>query len=115
MTLKECYEALGGNYDEAVARLMNEDFATRMVKKFADKNTFAEMESAMADRDLTKAFEAAHTMKGNVLNLSFDRLAGSVSEFSDILKSGTFDGTDEVFTRVRDDFDATIAAIRQLD
>ena len=34
MSLKTCYEALGGNYDEALGRLVSEKIAQKFVLKF---------------------------------------------------------------------------------
>jgi len=34
MTLKECYAAMGGDYDEAIGRLRSE----KLVEKFVDEN-----------------------------------------------------------------------------
>ena len=38
MTLRDCYAQMGGNYDDAVSRLMNESLMERFMKKFAEEN-----------------------------------------------------------------------------
>ena len=40
MTLKECYDALGGDYDEAMGRLRSERLVQKFVLKFLDDGSY---------------------------------------------------------------------------
>ena len=76
MTLKECYDALGGNYEDTVRRLYNE----KLVEKFLFKK-------ALEEENLEAAFRAAHTLKGVAQNMGFDNLAESSSILTEALRS----------------------------
>ena len=39
MTLMECYEELGGNYQDAIGRLMTEKLLEKFVLKFPEEKT----------------------------------------------------------------------------
>ena len=51
MTLKECYTALCGNYDEALSRLMNERLMERFLQKFLSDPSFNEIKDAFESKD----------------------------------------------------------------
>ena len=51
MTLKECYTALCGNYDEALSRLMNERLMERFLQKFLSDPSFKEIKDAFDNKD----------------------------------------------------------------
>ena len=40
MTLKECYAALGGDYDEVIGRLRSERLVQKFVLKFLDDGSY---------------------------------------------------------------------------
>ena len=40
MTLKECYDALGGNYEDTVRRLYNEKLVEKFLFKFEEDPSF---------------------------------------------------------------------------
>ena len=40
MTLKECYDALGGNYEDTVRRLYNEKLVEKFLFKFERRSKF---------------------------------------------------------------------------
>ena len=48
MTLKNLYDAIGASYDDAIERLMSEDFLLRFVRKFPDDPSFAALKDALA-------------------------------------------------------------------
>lgn len=83
MTLKECYDALGGNYEDTVRRLYNEKF----LFKFEEDPSFENLKKALEEEDLEAAFRAAHTLKGVAQNMGFDNLAESSSVLTEALRS----------------------------
>ena len=40
MTLKECYAAMGGDYDEVIGRLRSERLVQKFVLKFLDDGSY---------------------------------------------------------------------------
>ena len=86
MTLKECYDALGGNYEDTVRRLYNEKLVEKFLFKLEDPS-FENLKKALEEEDLEAAFRAAHTLKGVAQNMGFDNLAESSSVLTEALRS----------------------------
>ena len=74
ISMREAYEKIGANYDDACARLMGEEMLARFALKFLDDESMDKLEAAMAAGDAEEAFMAAHTLKGVSQNLGFDNL-----------------------------------------
>lgn len=85
MTLKECYDALGGNYEDTVRRLYNEKLVEKFLFKFEEDPSFENLKKALEEEDLEAAFRAAHTLKAQ--NMGFDNLAESSSVLTEALRS----------------------------
>ena len=120
ITLAECYELAGGNYQDALTRLMSEKIAGKFVRKYPADGSYAELKDAMAAGDLDTAFRAAHTMKGVAYNLSFTRLGDAASDLTEALRPGHEDQrTEENLQALRTVVDeaqaTTLAAIARLD
>ena len=75
MTLKECYAALNGDYEEAMGRLRSERLVQKFVLKFLDDGSFDLLCRSMEAGDQPEAFRAAHTIKG-VRQYGLQRPAG---------------------------------------
>lgn len=112
MTIKSLYEAVGGDYQDVVRRLISEEFAAGLAVRFLDDDEMEKLGAAMATRNIEEAFRAAHTLKGVALNLGFKNLGRSASELTEVLRKRTFDGTDEPFEKVRADYAVVISALR---
>lgn len=112
MTIKSLYEAVGGDYEDVVKRLISEEFAAGLALGFLDDDGFSSLEKAMKNRNAEDAFRAAHTLKGVALNLGFKNLGESASELTEVLRKRTFDGADEPFEKVRADYAVVISALR---
>lgn len=112
MTLKECYEAMGGDYDEAIRRLRSERLMEKFVLKFLDDGSYALLCSAMESGDYAEAFRGAHTIKGVCQNLGFAVLEKSSSALSEALRGGYTPEADGLVERVKADYQQTVQAIR---
>lgn len=117
MTVKECYAALGGNYDDVVSRLMNERLVTKFVLKFVDDQSFSLLENSLNAHDCKEAFRAAHTIKGICQNLAFTKLGDSAVEMTEMLREREEYGDDLMpcFEKLRADYIQTIEIIKQLN
>lgn len=112
MTLKECYTALGGDYDDVLGRLRSERLVQKFVLKFLDDGCFATLCRAMEEGALEEAFRAAHTIKGMCQNLSFTRLGDSSSQLTEALRAGKLEDGRALLEHVRRDYAETADAIR---
>lgn len=118
MTIEQCYQEMGGSYAEVCGRLPSQRLVEKFVRKFLDDQSYAELIAAMAAGDHDVAFRAAHTLKGVAANLSFTKLRDSASELTELLRApaDTIPAkAGPMLETVTRDYEATVAAIRQLD
>ena len=112
MTLKECYEALEGDYEGVVARLRSEKMVQKFVLKFLNDKSYELLEASLKEENYEDAFRAAHTIKGVCQNLNFTKLYESSSRLTESLRSGKGEETDELLEQVRMDYQQTADAIQ---
>ena len=77
MTLKECYELNGSDYEAALSRLGSEEVMDVIVTMFADDDTFSVLKSCIAEGNIEEAQRAAHKLKGVTSNIGFGLLASN--------------------------------------
>ncbi len=114
MTLKECYAAMGGDYDEVIGRLRSERLVQKFVLKFLDDGSYDLLCRALEEGNREEAFRAAHTIKGVCSNLAFTQLLQFSSQLTELLRE---DGGDSgqvqaLFGQVRESYQRTAQAIR---
>ena len=81
-------KAFGADTDDALARCMgNEAFYFKLIGKVLDDKNFEVLEQAIQAKDLDKAFEAAHSLKGVLGNLSLTPVYDPVNEMTELLRS----------------------------
>lgn len=114
MTLQGCYAAIGGDYEEAFARLRSDRLVEKFVLKFLDDGSYGLLCRAWEEKDYGEAFRAAHTIKGICQNLSFVRLLDSSSRLSDALRSGWTPEAETLIEQVKEDYIMTTDVIRAL-
>jgi histidine phosphotransfer protein HptB len=113
-TLREAYEKVGASYDEVLHRLMDKDsMVERFAGKFLDDPSYGQLTEALANSDAEVAFRAAHTMKGVVQNIGLSNLYEPVYAITECLRGGSLDGADELFVPVREQYELTVAALRE--
>ena len=97
------------------SRLRNNALIIKLVKKFESDQSYAELKQGLADKDVEKAFRAAHTLKGICLNLGFSQLTEDVVNITEILRAGKLEGTDELFSKIQTTYENTVSEIKKLD
>lgn len=117
MTVKECYEAMGANYDEIMGRLRTEERVKKFLLKVLSDKSYELLTTSIEEKNMEEAFRAAHTMKGVCQNLSLTRLYHSASELSEVLRDRQEYGEDiePVLERVKEDYAQMIAQIQLLE
>lgn len=88
MNLQECYSLMGGDYNEVLSRLMNEELVIRFLKKFKDDNMLESLEAAVAEKEWEAVFRISHNLKGVCQNLGITNLAESGSELCETVRNG---------------------------
>lgn len=104
MTVKECYDSISGNYNEMLTRLGNEDRVIRFSKRFFETGDYESLEKAVMERDASNAFDYAHKIKGNSLNIGFEHFTSTVEPLVEFLRSREIDDEntlDQLFNVVK--------------
>ena len=121
MNLRECYEAMGADFDAVLFRLRSEGFIKKFVLKFVDDPSYSQLEQTMQAEDYKEAFRAAHTIKGVAQNMGFDGLSQSSSDLTECLRPAGEDKAvdiaeaDRLWTQVQADYARTISAIKAMN
>ena len=89
MTMRECYEAIGGNYEDVLGRLHSEALIQRFTLKFLEDQSYLQLKQALENKNYEDAFRGAHTLKGVCQNLSFDHLYEVSNELTELLRDRT--------------------------
>lgn len=116
MSIEECYQQIGGDYNQVLARLMTPKLVIRFIGRFLEDNSFSMLEKALAEGNCKEAFRAAHTLKGVCQSLGLGNLLTSTHEITELLRHQEREIPSEAgayFEAVRRDYEATVAAIRE--
>lgn len=90
MITVEQLKNFGANTEEGLGRCMNnEAFYLRLVGMGLDDKGFDELKEAIEAKDLDRAFEKAHALKGVLGNLSLTPLYQPCSEMTELLRART--------------------------
>lgn len=114
MTVRECYEQMGADFENVLGRLESEQMVQRFALKFLDDTSFQALEEALNQKDVEQAFRAAHTLKGVCLNLGFDNLFTVSSDLTEKLRAKELEESEELFRKVKEQYAITIVALREL-
>ena len=111
MLTLDALRAYGADTADGLSRCMNmEEFYLRMVGKAMDDPYFEKLSAAIRGGDLTAGYEAAHSLKGSMGNLSLTPIEKPVTEMSDHLKHG-----DEMdYLPLLEEVEKQLAALRAL-
>ncbi|MDE6787709.1 MAG: Hpt domain-containing protein [Ruminococcus sp.] len=115
MTLKECYEALEGDYENVLSRLMTEKLVNKFAVKFLNDKSYNNLVDSLKAENIDEAFRAAHTLKGVCQNLSFTKLYESSHDMTETLRENDIAKANELLPKVEADYLQTISAIKNLD
>lgn len=117
MTVKECYDAMGADYEDVLGRLRNDDRIRKFVLKVLKDPSYSLLCDSLEAKNIPEAFRAAHTMKGICQNLSLNRLYESTHEMAELLRNREEYGEDiePVLKKVKEDYEVTVACIQKLE
>ncbi len=115
MTLKQCFEMFGGDYNGVMSRMMKEERVKRFILKFKNDQTFSMLTESLEKEDYNEAFRAAHTIKGLCQNLGLEKLYTSCCELTEELRGGRKPQDNLAYQQVKSDYEQIINAINLLD
>ena len=107
MTLRELYENIGGDYDQALRILRMDKLLDKHIRKFVKNGAVEELLTAGESMDPVRLFETSHAVKGVSANLGLVRMAEAASEISEEFRPGnprkmTDDQVTEKMKKIRD-------------
>lgn len=116
MTVQECYEKMGGDYNDVIGRLRTDERVVRFLGLVIKDPSYELLNNALAQGNVEEAFRAAHTMKGVYGNLSLTRLVKSASALTEVLRGATAIPPEaaSLAEKVREDFALCAACIGEL-
>lgn len=89
MNVKELYEKIDGNYQEALSRLMKEERIVKYLNLFLKDKEYEQLKPAFDEKNYELVFRLSHTVKGMCSNMSFTRLFDSSSALCESVRYGT--------------------------
>ena len=88
MTLKELYDEIDGDYEQAMKVLRIEKLMDKHIRRFPSNPIFADLAAAKDPLDGTRLFEAAHAIKGVCSNLGLVKLSSVAADICDEFRPG---------------------------
>lgn len=88
MTLRELYEKIGGDYEQALKVLRIEKLIDKHIRKLPANDIFSSLEEAGNTMDEKQLFESAHAIKGVCANLGLVKLSSAASEITEEFRPG---------------------------
>ena len=115
MTVKECYEQMGADYEGVLGRLRSEALIKKFAKKFLYFGFYVSVKKGLEEQNGEEAFRAAHTLKGVCQNLGFDNLYEVSFYITEKLRGRDKEGCEELFAKVKEQYEKTTDAIRMME
>lgn len=114
MTIRECYIALGGDYDEVLGRLIKEEMVQKFLLKFLEDKSYASLKAALQEQDMENAFRMTHTLKGLCVNLGITKLYEAVNRLVEELRPGEWRDFSTSVMQVDEEYTKAVSAIQML-
>lgn len=111
MTLQECYEKMGGNYEEVLSRLTKEERIEKFMLRFLEDTSYKELCNALEEKDYEEVFRMVHTLKGVALNLGFTSLYEASDKMTEAVRGGVALSDESLFLEVERNYRQTMEAI----
>lgn len=108
--------AAGINVDEVLERFMNNaGLLTRMLKKFCDDGTYAQLTEAVQQKDADAVLKASHTLKGVSGNLSLSKLHDLTTKQVELIRANDADSAFAMMPEITEAYDKAVNVIRTLE
>lgn len=114
MTVKEFYDLSGGGYGEMFSKFSSDVLITKFLTIFKRDKSFDLLVEKLDGGDTEGAFQAAHTLKGVVLNLNLLGLKEPVINIVEALRAGNLSAARALFPPVKQAYEKTVDALNAL-
>ena len=89
MTLKELYQTIGGDYDQAIKVLRMEKLMDKHIRRLTQNHVIDNLLAAGETMDPNQLFETSHAVKGVCGNLGLTAIASVASDISEEFRPGS--------------------------
>ncbi len=113
MTIQECYEKMGADYNGILERLGTQAMVERFAVKFLNDASYASLMEALEQKDYENAFRAVHTLKGVAANLSLTHVQETASELTEELRGGKPLVHPELVQNLTDAYQEAISTLKE--
>jgi HPt (histidine-containing phosphotransfer) domain-containing protein len=104
----------GIDYDQGVNRFMgNVALYEKYALKFLDDTTFAQLETAMSDKNVKDAFYQAHTLKGVSGNLSFNKFLDTIIPVVEALRKEDMALAEQYFPAAQEEYKKLVQFLQE--
>ena len=114
MTAKECYDKRGGNDNGISWGLRIEYVMPKFCDIFFENDCYQQLLDGMNEKNVDKAFRAAHTLKGISANMAFTQLTLISSAITECLRAGDMDGASIIFPKLKREYEKAESAYEEL-
>lgn len=104
MNVRECYDAIKGDYEDVKARLLSDARIRRFALMFLRDSSMDELRTAMSETNYEKAFQAAHTLKGVCLNLGLKGLYEPTAKITEMLRNSKYDEAEQMMEELEAEY-----------
>lgn len=120
MTVKELYANIGGNYQEAIGRMMMDKLISKFVIQFSKENSFNRLCKAFENKDVKEIFEASHGLKGVAANLALTEISDITGKITEATRSCSPDALEKTdissdMAKLKRVFEKTVAEIKRFE
>ena len=109
MTIKECYDKMGADYNNIFERIGDAGLIEYLVLKFTKDTNMEKLMDALARQD----YEAVHTLKGVVLNLGLTQLEPGVVALTEEMRGNKAPQSQELVESVKDIYARTMLILEE--
>ena len=113
MTIKECYDKMGADYENIYSRIGDAGLIEYLVLKFTKDTNMEKLVDALARQDYEAGFMAVHTLKGVVLNLGLTQLEPAVVALTDEMRGGRAPQSQDLVESVKDIYARTLLILEE--
>lgn len=118
MTLKDFYDQIQGNYQEAISRMMNDAFVLKMLTRFYEKDELENLLNAYQEKNFADVFSFAHALKGVSGNLAlsnFYKLIQDITEKTRHHENSKELNLDQELMLLKEEYKKEVDAFSQID
>ena len=88
MTIRELYQTIEGDYDQAIRTLRMDKLLDKHIRKLAHNGVIERLFAAGDVMDPNELFEAAHAIKGVTANLGLVKLSDAAADLTEEFRPG---------------------------